>query len=282
MTLGNLLCGCASIFYASRSFDGTETYLFHQWTPLTVAAAMIFFGMVFDGLDGYVARITRHTSEFGAQLDSMADMVTFGVAPAFLVIQLVNIGTPFFGESHPKWSIFFDRTVLIIAGVYVACTALRLARFNSEMEGDDAASHTYFRGLPSPGAAGTIAGLTLLHEYLLEHGSSHPLTAYFTAITMITVAFVAALAMVSPLRYSHVINQFLRDRATFSYVVLIVIAGLLLWIIPQWSIAGGFVIYALSAPVARLFRRSGRKNNGSSDNDNNPADSVNTDNINPD
>lgn len=255
ITLGNLWCGFASIFYASRLLsEPAETYIFHDWTPLMVAAAMIFLGMIFDGMDGYVARMTKHVSKFGAQLDSMADMVTFGIAPAFLVIQLVNIGTPFFGEMHPKWSVFFDRAVFIVAGVYVACTALRLARFNVETEGDDVDSHVYFCGLPSPGAAGTIASLVLLHQYLLARNVDS-IAAYITAITMVSVAFVSALGMVSSLRYSHVVNRFLRDRATFSYVAIVVIVGSLLWIIPQWAIAGGFVSYALSAPVIWILRR---------------------------
>ena len=79
LTIGNLLCGFAAIFFASRLEDLRLPF---GWTPLAWAAAVIFLGMVFDGLDGRIARLTRNTTDLGEQLDSMADMVTFGVAPA--------------------------------------------------------------------------------------------------------------------------------------------------------------------------------------------------------
>src|SRR5688500_16955842 len=97
-TLGNLLCGFAAVFNASRigrDADGSAGV-----PHLAIAAGLVFAGMVFDALDGRIARLTRQTSDLGEQLDSMADMVTFGVAPAFMVIQLVGIGNPIFGETH--------------------------------------------------------------------------------------------------------------------------------------------------------------------------------------
>ena len=81
--------------------------------------------MVLDGLDGRIARLTRSTSELGEQLDSMADMVTFGVAPAFLAIQLIGVATPFISVRSDQ---LFDRFVVVVACIYVACAALRLER----------------------------------------------------------------------------------------------------------------------------------------------------------
>src|SRR5690606_15347871 len=87
-TLGSALCGFLAVFFASRAPD---TVMLWNWTPLTFAAVFIFLGMVLDALDGRLARMTRSTSSFGEQLDSMADMVTFGVAPAFLAVQLIGL-----------------------------------------------------------------------------------------------------------------------------------------------------------------------------------------------
>jgi len=253
MTLGNLLCGFAAIFYASRSdlLDGQPLRVLGHLHPLSMAAVLVFIGMVFDALDGRVARLTRQTSSFGAQLDSMADMVTFGVAPAFLVIQLVGIGAPFFASD--KWDSYFDRAVLLIAGVYAACCALRLARFNVEVTDATEPSHMTFKGLPSPGAAGTVASLVLLYQTMLAQEKAA--TARWVGLVMVAITLAVALAMVSTLRYSHVMNRYFRGRGTFNYLAMLVIALVLLLTIPQWSIAGGFVVYALSAPVGRLWHR---------------------------
>lgn len=264
-TLGNLLCGFASIFFASKHASilaqrngetalvgiPEDVVIFGAWSPLTMAAALIFLGMICDALDGRVARLTKSTSEMGAQLDSMADMVTFGIAPAFMAIQLVGIGTPFFGQ--PAADTIIDRAVLVVGGIYVACTALRLARFNTENEEND--SHTFFKGLPSPGAGGTIASLVLLHEYYLASANANGTLAYLTAIVMVSVGLLVAFAMVSSFRYVHVMNRYLRDRAPIEYIVMVVIVVALAAIRFQLSLAAVFTIYALSAPTMAISRR---------------------------
>jgi CDP-diacylglycerol--serine O-phosphatidyltransferase len=250
LTLGNLLMGFAAIFYASR--EPAQLKLFAGFSPLAIAAVCIFLGQIFDALDGRVARMTRQTSELGEQLDSMADMVTFGVAPAFLVIQLVGIGTPFFGEGPGRWDIYFDRIVLVAAAVYVACTALRLARFNIELDHPGESSHMSFKGLPSPAAAGTVAAFVLLHQSLLI---AHPLTAKVTAVAMVAVMMAAAIGMVSTLRYVHLMNRFLRGHAPFHYVATAVLLLVPMMIVPQLTLAIAFGGYALSAPTLFLLRR---------------------------
>jgi CDP-diacylglycerol--serine O-phosphatidyltransferase len=245
-TLGNLLCGFASIFYASRV---TTDPVFGHFSVLTVAASLIFLGMVFDALDGRVARMTRQTSELGEQLDSMSDMVTFGVAPAFLAVQLIGIGTPFFGTY--KADTYFDRLVLVVAGVYVACCALRLARFNIEIDNPEEADHMSFKGMPSPAAAGTVASLALLHQSLGVGGAMQ----WWTTLALVAVTMLAAIAMVSTMRYSHLLNRYLRGRAPFEYIVAVVVIGLLLLIAPHLTLAVGLVLYALSAPVVVLSRK---------------------------
>lgn len=259
-TLGNLLCGFFAIFLATRPQDAAMPL---GWTPQTFAAVFIFLGMVCDGLDGRLARLARATSELGEQLDSMADMVTFGVAPAIVVVQLVGVQTPFLSDT-PGTDSYFDRAALIVAAIYVACAAMRLARFNVEVVSPAEHDHMSFKGLPSPGAAGTVASLVLLHEHFLRHLDGDaprydPWVLGVSAIAMVAVTMLAAVAMVSRLRYVHVINRYVRGRAPFDALATALIIVLLLLIHPQAALAGAFVLYALSAPVARLWpRRPGR------------------------
>lgn len=251
LTLGNLLCGFAAIFAASRDVDPNALPL--DWTPLTFAAIFIFLGMVFDSLDGGVARLTRSASDLGAQLDSMADMVTFGVAPAFLAVQLVGVGVPFISQLE-SGDVMFDRIAIVVAGIYVVCAALRLARFNIELEGDDDPNHASFKGLPSPGAAGTVASLILLHQHFLANFLETHWSVEIAKLGMVAVMLLAALAMVSGFRYVHVMNRYMRGRVPIGSLAHAVIVALLLVVYPQAALAGVFVIYALSAPVAGMWR----------------------------
>lgn len=253
LTIGNLLCGFAAVFYASRANPSMPSESIPWgWTPLTLAAALLFLGMLFDAFDGRVARMTNQSSELGMQLDSMADMVSFGVAPAFMVIQLVQIGTPFFGIDRADS--YLDRVVLLTAGIYVACCALRLARFNLDGNQPNEKDHQRFRGLPSPGAAGTVASLVLLHQHLLAHEMPMYMTNV-TAIGMVAITLLVAFGMVSPLPYIHVANRFLRDRAPFDYIAKAVILLLMVMIDFQGAVATLCVIYALSGPVVAIWSK---------------------------
>lgn len=250
-TLGNVLSGFMAIFLASRP---ATVDLPFGWSPLVFASACIFLGMFFDAIDGQIARLTRSTSDLGAQLDSMADMVSFGVAPAFIAVQLAGVRMPFFSVRGDH---YYDRAALVIACIYVACAALRLARFNVESDPQDERGHTLFRGLPSPGAAGTVASLVLLHAHLLAGGPTW--LAQAAAMGLLGVMLLTAFAMISQLPYVHVLNRYLRGRAPFGYVALGVVLLLLLSIAPQWSMAGAFVAYAVSAPLARVMRGRPRR-----------------------
>ncbi len=251
-TLANALSGFMAVFLASRPPD-IELPL--GISPLVFASMCVFAAMFFDAIDGQIARLTRSVSDLGAQLDSMADMVSFGVAPAFIAVQLAGVRLPFVSLRGDH---YYDRLALIAACIYVACAALRLARFNIEVDPDHARGHTVFRGLPSPGAAGTVAGLVMLHAYLLAGGPQW--LARSAAMGVLGVMLLTAFAMISRLPYVHLINRYLRGRAPFGYVAMGVVVLLLLTIAPQWSIAGAFVSYALSAPIVRLLRlRPGRR-----------------------
>lgn len=253
-TLSNLLCGFLAIFFASRPVTANLPW---QWTPLTLAAMFIFFGMVFDALDGRVARLTGQSSTLGEQLDSMADMVTFGTAPAFLAIQLVGQSidefTPFLGTAEADTH--FGRIVLVISAIYVACAALRLARFNIEKSNFQFNNQSSFKGMPSPAAAGTVASFILLHQHFLAKRVVAHWTISAAAVGMVAIMLLVAVAMVSRQRYPHVANRYFRGSAPFNVITKVVLIAPFLVVWPQGSAALGFAIYAIFSPVASLWRR---------------------------
>jgi len=260
LTLGNLVCGFAAIHYCMSAIVTGETdltvvqkltlhsQLIESLLPsfVSVSAFMIVAGMLFDAADGRVARFTQRTSNFGGQLDSLADMVSFGVAPAVLMITLLTrlpdsdlVGLP-------------GRAVWGVAAVYACCAAMRLARFNVEHAEDSTSGHTSFHGLPSPGAALVVASLVILHE-LLE--PQLPRTANLLANVLPYMVLGSALLMVSNVRYVHVGNAYLRGRRPFDqFVIFLVVLGVLLWH-PVLTMAGGSCLYAASGPIGWFLRR---------------------------
>jgi CDP-diacylglycerol--serine O-phosphatidyltransferase len=257
LTLGNLLCGFAAIHFAAKPVG--ETGIF-GWSTLTVAGVLIFVGMFFDAIDGFVARLVRSASLFGAQLDSLADVVTFGAAPAFMMLRLVSHYYGPEGASAilgPEAESTYAKLAWAIAAVYICCTALRLARFNTEALSLEEEAHRTFFGLPSPGAGGTVASLIVLHQHLLPRTAeaNELLLARSSAAVIPLVTLLAALAMVSRIRYIHFSNRYLRGRRDFSYLARIALplAFAVWW--PQIALAAGFTVYALSGPAAALLRR---------------------------
>jgi CDP-diacylglycerol--serine O-phosphatidyltransferase len=217
------------------------------------AAIAIFVAMVFDGLDGRVARLTHTQSAFGAELDSLADMVSFGVAPAlvvyhwalkdFAVIKSVAVLGPWL-SSKLGW---------IAAFVYCACAALRLARFNTTL--DDGGDKRFFQGLPSPAAACLVAGLVWALDQYQVAGADVRWLAW--ALTMF-----AGLSMVTSLKFYSGKDINLRKSVSFSVVVgiamglvfLIAFAStlpeLLLLLFSGYALSG-YVIWCLDALKAR-------------------------------
>ena len=175
------------------------------------AAMAIFVALVFDGLDGRIARLTRTQSAFGAEYDSLSDMVSFGVAPALVVY--VWALKDFAGMRTVEWLGPWLTTKLgwIAAFIYCACAALRLARFNTTLE---VADKRFFQGLPSPAAACLVAGLVwALNEYHIKGQDVKWLT---WALTMF-----AGLSMVSNLKFYSGKDINLRGSVSFSMVVAI-------------------------------------------------------------
>jgi CDP-diacylglycerol--serine O-phosphatidyltransferase len=203
-----------------------------------ISGVLIFIAMIFDGLDGYVARLSNTASEFGAQLDSLSDVVTFGVAPGFLLVKMC-----------PKFTIVHNETIWVIAAVYAACTALRLARFNVETNDED--DHLEFNGLPSPAAAAVIASFAIM-LYTLRNVDAPQMMDTRLMVDRILQnilpyfgVFVAIL-MVSRIPYPHVVNQVFRGQRTFAHVVAVVFAIMTVMLIRGYSIPllfCGFVLY---------------------------------------
>ena len=262
MTLGNLVCGFAAIHYSARAGQGGATPF--GWHPLTVAGALVFLGMAFDAIDGSLARLTRSTSDLGAQLDSLADVVTFGVAPAFMMLRLVSLyyGP---GEHGPAETILgpdagnlYARLCWSVAAIYICCTALRLARFNVETASADEDDHLWFKGLPSPGAGGAVASLALLHQHLVLVTWKDELPAGFgraSALLIPLATMLCAFAMVSRVRYPHFVNRYLKGRKSVPTVAfaLMVVAVAVWWF--HEALALALTGYALSGPVGALLRR---------------------------
>ena len=197
-TLGNLLSGFAAIHYAYKEPNWTGPW---GWSGLTLAGALIIVGMLFDSVDGALARLTGSVSELGANLDSLADLITCGVAPAIMTIALVSTyvsDNGIFILLGPDTDLPWGKVVWAIAATYITCTALRLARFNVEVQPEKGPNeHIQFKGLPSPGAAGLIASLIILHQHFLKTGDELLWIERAYAFGVPGITILCAFAMVS-------------------------------------------------------------------------------------
>lgn len=192
------------------------------------AAIAIFIAMIFDGLDGRVARMTNTQSEFGAEYDSMADMVSFGIAPGLVAYNWALSGLGKFG-----W---------LAAFVFVAGAALRLARFNTQI---GVADKRFFQGLASPAAAAVIASLVWLGtEYQID---GHDIGLIIGVITIIT-----GLLMVSNFRYNSFKDVDWKGKVNFIVVLLIVLVFVVVAASPAELLTAVFILYAASGPVTTI------------------------------
>ena len=199
------------------------------------AAIAIFIAMILDGLDGRVARLTNTQSAFGAEYDSLADVISFGLAPALVMYE---------------WSlIVLGKLGWLAAFVYTASAALRLARFNTQVGKIDKA---YFQGLPSPSAAALLSGFVwLCTDYQIE-GNSVALVAWF-------ITFTAGLLMVSTLRYHSFKDMDLKGKVPFVKILIIVFVFSLISIDPPKILFLGFLLYAASGPLWTLIQKRKRR-----------------------
>ena len=268
LTLGNLLCGFAAVHFCMRALAGGNEVIRRVVEPtifshiqervlpsfLSIAALFIFLGLLMDALDGSVARWTKRATDFGGQLDSLADVVTFGIAPAILVVAVLQARPEMIGRTGPLSGDLMGRAMWMMVAVYLACAALRLARFNVE-HASNSAAHTAFSGLPSPGAAVVLAALILLHEHL------GPAVRPFLSESLPFVALGLGLLMVSRVRYVHLANAYLRGRRPFEQVVALVFVLAFFWWYKELTLAVVVCAYAFSGPVVAVvgrFRRGGK------------------------
>jgi len=270
-TLLNAVSGFTAIYLATviraaagsrNSIDlihapGTAAWMTHGYM---VPAYCIFLAMVFDGIDGRLARFARHTTDFGGQLDSLADVISFGLAPAFVGVCLFATD----GPHDPP--LLLARFVWATAALYMSCAALRLARFNVSNEHGEQ-HHFSFLGLPSPGAAGAMTGLILMQQELaIQAGAAGSFGGILTAAAAVCIGAIPVLLlslgllMVSHIRYPHLVNRHLRGRRSLARVVLALTLVLLLVVANQYTVAVGSIGYVVWGMLlwawSRLRRRS--------------------------
>ncbi|MCL4125605.1 UNVERIFIED_CONTAM: hypothetical protein GTU68_006860 [Idotea baltica] len=216
-TTANLLAG----FYAIISGINGDFY---------TAAATVFVAMVLDSLDGRVARLTNTQSAFGAEYDSLSDMVAFGLAPAIMVFE---------------WALDdLGKIGWMAAFIYVAGTALRLARFNTQVDTSD---KRYFTGLASPAAAGVVAGIVWAFSSSGVVGSD---VAWYVA----AVVAISGLLMVSNIKYYSFKELDLKGRVPFVVILAVVLVFSVIFSDPPKVLLMIFLGYALSGPVQYFFK----------------------------
>jgi CDP-diacylglycerol---serine O-phosphatidyltransferase len=226
-----------NLFTSAALFAGFYAIVQGMDGKYETACIAIFVAMVLDGLDGRVARMTRTQSEFGAQLDSLSDMVSFGAAPALVMYSWAL-------QPLGKWG-------WIAAFVYCVCAALRLARFNTNIGVVD---KRFFQGLPSPAAACLMAGLIwVLNEWHVKGGE----VGWFAW----AMAVFAGVSMISTVPFFSGKDFNLRRSVPFWVIPAIVVGYLLISIQPSHVLFGLFVCYALSGYVIWVLRAFKSKDN---------------------
>jgi CDP-diacylglycerol--serine O-phosphatidyltransferase len=220
-----------NLFTTAALFAGFYAIIAAVKGYFDVAAIAIFVAMVADTLDGRVARMTNTQTAFGAEYDSLSDMVAFGVAPALLAYM---------------WSLSaLGKLGWLAAFLYAAATALRLARFNTQAHDED---KRYFQGIPCPAAAGVLAGLTWL-GYSYEIAGS----VFVAMITAGAAVFMAAL-MVSTIRFQSFKQIDLKGKVPFFVILIPVLILTAVALDPPEILFGIFFGYALSGPIMTLWQ----------------------------
>ncbi len=209
------------------------------------AGAAVFIAMIFDTLDGRIARLTRTESAFGKEYDSLADMVAFGLAPAIVAYQWGVVRIAEYGH-------YWGRFGWLACFFYACAAALRLAKFNVRSA---TADKRYFEGLPSPSAAANVAAFVWFSSSWREPGLIGLIAAFVVTAT-------AGALMVSRFSYPS-FKQFNVDkRIKFAYALIVPLFVVLVATDPPTMLLAMFATYALSAPVLWLARRVRRANRG--------------------
>lgn len=264
LTFGNGIAGLGAIVSLARAF--TELHpenkdLEAAGTHMAEACLMIGLGMVFDMLDGKVARLTGTAGKFGAELDSLCDVVTFGVAPAFF---LRVFGEATFGTGIEATPDIASRALWGCSALYLVAVLFRLARFNVESASDQ--GHNTFRGLPSPAGAGGVISLFLIGWYTMgPQDGEIPHSEFYRWLIPAFGLTIAAL-MVSRIKYQHVFNRLFTGGRSVQFVMLTIAVLIGIYIVREHFVpvlAGAFLLYILSGPVFWVINR-GRRGAGRS------------------
>lgn len=224
-----------NLFTTGALFSGFYAIIAAMNNNFEPAAIAIFVAMILDGLDGRVARLTNTQSKFGAEYDSLADMVSFGVAPALVMF---SWGLSDLGKF--AWATTF---------IYVACAALRLARFNTQI---DTADKNVFSGLASPAAAGVVAGVVWSG---VDMGYGDAGLPSLVAVASGCLTAVMGFLMVSNIPYNSFKGFDLKGRVPFVAMIAVIMLFGLISLDPARVLLLGFLIYAVSGPVASLLKR---------------------------
>ncbi len=231
-TVSSIFCGIYAIVLATGAQGEDSARDFFR------AAVAILFGMLFDGFDGRVARLTRTQSDFGVQLDSLADVITFGVAPALLLYKW----------ALAPWGIWG----VLVAAIFAICGALRLARFNVMASGESGPS-SYFTGLPIPLAAGMVVAVVVAST----HG---PQPQALPALPVAILALVLSYLMVSTIRY-HSFKKVHLHRREIAVLVGVLLVGAVIAVRVRPSLVlvayfSGYVLLGLVEEIVFHRRRA--------------------------
>lgn len=234
-----------NLFTTAALFAGFYAIVAAMNDRFEQAAIAVFIAMLLDGIDGRVARLTNTQSDFGAEYDSLSDMVSFGLAPALVMYEwslssMVDMG----------WQ--WGKLGWLAAFVYTACAALRLARFNTQV---GLADKRYFQGLPSPSAAAVLMGMVWV---MVDAGVKGP----ELAIPAFIMTVVVGVLMVSNIFYYSFKEVNFKGKVPFFTILIVVLALSLASIDPPKILFAIFFGYALSGPllsVLRRLRKIGRK-----------------------
>ena len=218
-----------NLFTVAALFAGFYAIVAATKGSFDLAAMAIFVAMLLDALDGRIARLTHSQSEFGAQMDSLSDMVCFGVSPALVLYEwsLVAMG-------KPGW---------LVAFFYAVCTALRLARFNSQSQ---QTNKRYFQGLATPAAAGVVASMIWFCTEFNIVGTDY-------GLAVIIVALVLGFLMVSTIRYRSFKDLDVRGKVPFIVLLIIALGLVLISFDPPAVLLAIFGAYTVSGPIATLW-----------------------------
>jgi CDP-diacylglycerol--serine O-phosphatidyltransferase len=249
ITILNGVFGFTAIIFAGKGSEASSAdsqipfFTFGSTTYFAMSGYMILVAMVADMLDGRLARKVQGTSSFGGQLDSLCDIISFGVAPAYLMLNVLENGFASIGLADES---FLQRFIWLSAAAYISCAAIRLARFNVENEEDESA-HMSFMGLPTPAAAGVIVSLVIFHQETL------PTFAIICALPFFALGI--SILMVSRVRYPHILNQYLKGRKPFTHLIRVLLLLLALWFFIQTALVLIFCGFAANSFVRWLYFR---------------------------